>query len=90
MTKAIPSADPKTRLSVTAHPQDNVATLLDGKVDCAAISGGLTITKGVPFGHKVALRSISVGEAIVKYGVVIGHAYKAIGAGEHVHVHNIR
>ena len=44
----------------------------------------------IPIGHKVALRPIPEGEAVVKYGVPIGIATAPIGAGDHVHVHNCR
>jgi len=47
------------------------------------------VPRKVNLGHKVALRDISKGEAIHKYGQVIGFASKAIVAGEHVHVHNV-
>lgn len=40
-------------------------------------------------GHKVALRDITVGENIIKYGFPIGHATHAISKGEVVHVDNI-
>lgn len=40
-------------------------------------------------GHKIALKAITVGEAILKYGQVIGHATRPIEAGEHVHSHNL-
>ena len=40
-------------------------------------------------GHKYARRAIAAGEAVVKYGMPIGHATRAIAAGEHVHVHNL-
>ncbi len=41
-------------------------------------------------GHKVAMRAISAGEKIIKYGVSIGSATRAIQAGEHVHLHNMQ
>ena len=40
-------------------------------------------------GHKYALREIAAGEDVVKYGMPIGHATRAIAAGEHVHTHNL-
>ena len=40
-------------------------------------------------GHKYALRDIAAGEDVVKYGMPIGHATKAIAKGEHVHVDNL-
>jgi altronate hydrolase len=43
----------------------------------------------VPSGHKVAVRDISAGQPVRKYGTVIGFASRPIVAGEHVHVHNL-
>ena len=44
----------------------------------------------IPIGHKVAIRDIASGDTIVKYGTDIGRAVAAIGAGEHLHVHNVK
>ncbi|MBE6641896.1 MAG: altronate dehydratase [Ruminococcaceae bacterium] len=41
-------------------------------------------------GHKYAVRDISAGENIVKYGMPIGHATADIKKGEHVHSHNLK
>ena len=41
-------------------------------------------------GHKYATRDIKRGENIIKYGNPIGHATEDIGAGEHVHTHNLK
>lgn len=54
--------------------------------------GGLTVEVREPIGpgHKVALVDIAPGEPARKYGQIIGFASKAIPAGSHVHVHNLR
>ncbi len=44
----------------------------------------------IPIGHKVAIRQIASGDTIIKYGVDIGKAVADIGAGEHLHVHNVK
>ena len=44
----------------------------------------------IPIGHKVALKAIAKGDTIIKYGVDIGKAVADIGAGEHLHVHNVK
>lgn len=44
---------------------------------------------GIPFGHKKALRKITEGELIYKYGYPIGHATCDIECGEWVHSHNV-
>jgi altronate hydrolase len=40
-------------------------------------------------GHKFALSDLPEGSSIIKYGMTIGKATRHIGAGEHVHVHNL-
>ena len=74
---------------------DNVATLLADVADSAEVritgeSGGASIRAANPIraGHKIALRPIGEGHAILKYGFPIGHARRAIAAGEWVHLHN--
>ena len=74
------------RIALTVHPHDNVATLLDSRVDDSVTRDGLPLQAAVPFGHKVALRPIAAGEAVVAIGV----ATEPIPAGAHVHVHNCR
>ncbi len=76
------------RKHVVVDPRDNVATLLDAAFTLQLLSGGAPCAAGIPFGHKVALRPIAEGEAVIKYGVAIGRASCAITAGEHVHTHN--
>ncbi|WP_158898267.1 UxaA family hydrolase [Burkholderia sp. L27(2015)] len=44
----------------------------------------------IPIGHKVALKSMAVGDTVYKYGVDIGKVVAPIKAGEHAHVHNIK
>ncbi len=40
-------------------------------------------------GHKYARRAIAPGEMVIKYGMPIGRATRAIAAGEHVHTQNL-
>lgn len=44
----------------------------------------------IPIGHKVALRDMSVGDSVIKYGIDMGRVVAPIQAGEHAHVHNIK
>jgi len=70
---------------------DNVATSLD---DLSAgrefdVSGQpVSISEGIPFGHKFALQAIDDGEKLYKYGEVIGRATRPIEPGDWVHTHN--
>ena len=44
----------------------------------------------IPLGHKIALKDLKEGDAILKYGHDIGKVVKSIKKGEHVHVHNVK
>lgn len=76
------------RKHVVVDARDNVATLLDAALTLASLTGGAPCATGIPFGHKVALRPIAAGEAVIKYGVAIGRATCPIAVGDHVHIHN--
>ncbi|MDO6413351.1 altronate dehydratase family protein [Sphingomonas sp. BIUV-7] len=78
--------------AIRIHPADDVATML------ADVAAGETVTlpgleltalDAVARGHKIALRPITEGEAIRKFGAPIGHATAAIAPGQHVHSHNL-
>ncbi|MEO8502788.1 MAG: altronate dehydratase family protein [Acidobacteriota bacterium] len=52
---------------------------------------GVVVVEGpIKIGHKVALRALSAGAPVIKFGHVIGVATREIAAGEHVHTHNLR
>ena len=72
--------------------RDNVATALEPIEPGRPLSidgATLTAAERIPRGHKIALRTIQAGEAVVKYGNPIGTATVEIQAGTHVHVHNV-
>jgi altronate hydrolase len=71
------------------HPDDNVALCLDPVAAGDMLAGGLIAAEAVAAGHKIALAPIAPGEAVRKYGQVIGLARAAIAPGHHVHIHNI-
>lgn len=78
------------------HPADNVATLLeDAPAGAVTITGApepaeIVISRPIAMAHKIALRDIPAGAAVVKYGVTIGIASCDILRGEWVHLHNCR
>ena len=75
------------------HPTDNVAVALEPLSAGTFLDlPGLKISalEDIPAGHKVALQDIAEGENIIKYGFPIGHATRAISAGAHVHIHNLK
>lgn len=76
------------------QPQDNVATMIDDvQSDEVEISGAargeIFTSEKISHSHKIAVRDIAVNEAVIKYGVRIGHATQAIPRGAWVHLHNL-
>jgi altronate dehydratase small subunit len=76
------------------QPQDNVATMIEdisgGLVELAGAAHGEILThEKISRGHKVAVRDIAANEAIIKFGVRIGHATQSIPRGAWVHLHNL-
>lgn len=70
------------------NPRDNVAVALGNLEVGSDTAEGVRITRRVPKGHKFAVRAIASGEAVVKFGQIIGFAKEAIPAGDWVHEHN--
>ena len=77
---------------VRIHPNDDVAIALRAlspgeTIAVEAVS--VTVREPVERGHKLAVRPLSAGAPVHRYGWPIGHATVAIAAGEHVHSHNL-
>ncbi|MGJ7914484.1 galactarate dehydratase [Massilia sp. LXY-6] len=72
--------------SIRMHDNDNVAIVAnDGGLPAGTVfPDGLVLKDKVPQGHKVALRPIAQGEAILRYNVAIGHALRDIEKGSWV------
>lgn len=76
-------------LTIRLSPKDNVVVSRADILEGTEVPGeGVTTVNRIPTGHKLAIRAIAEGDAVVKYDQVIGFASKPIAAGEHVHVHN--
>jgi altronate dehydratase len=72
--------------------RDNVATALEALDAGRTIRIGdisVVVAESIPLGHKIALREIRAGEAVVKFGSAIGAASTRIAPGAHVHTHNL-
>ncbi|MBT9595440.1 MAG: altronate dehydratase [Vitreoscilla sp.] len=82
-------ASPGVRV-IRLHPDDNVVVSLDQLVSGTVIAAeGTTVSGLIPPGHKMATRQVEPGEAVRRYGQIIGFASQAIRPGQHVHSHNI-
>lgn len=67
------------------HPSDNVAVVIDALKTNDTVNTDVMVSNPVPVGHKMAIKNISSGENVLKYGQIIGTALADINAGEHVH-----
>lgn len=70
-------------LYIKVHESDNVAIIVNsnGLPAGSVFPCGLVLKEHVPQGHKVALRDLAEGEAIIRYGEVIGYAERKIEQG---------
>jgi altronate dehydratase len=78
--------------AIRISERDNVATALEPLEPGQRIRTGdvtVTVVEAVPRGHKIAIRAIGAGEAVIKYGSAIGLASARIDEGAHVHTHNV-
>ncbi|EON11242.1 galactarate dehydrogenase [Pandoraea sp. SD6-2] len=76
---------------IRMQEDDNVAIVVnDGGLPAGSrFAGGLMLVDAVPQGHKVALVDLSEGAAVIRYGVVIGYASRALPAGSWVNERNL-
>lgn len=85
-------------LALKVHDDDTVATLFADGVstgdmvevrDRKGQAELVPVLNDIPYGHKLALKDMSCGQPIIKYGEELGRASRDIRRGEHVHVHNL-
>ena len=73
---------------ILIHPKDNVIVALQ-EISTGTEVEGVKALVTIPAGHKMALKDISKGEEVVKYGYRIGLAKEDIKAGAWIHTHNV-
>lgn len=73
------------------NPKDNVAIAFSALPQGVVLEGfpAVTTLDPIPPAHKVAIRDVAKGEAVYRYGQIIGFATQDIQAGQHVHVQNL-
>ncbi len=77
---------PTIRLNAT----DNVVVARTALAAGTGVAAeGITVAAEIPAGHKVATTAFDTGDAVRKYGQIIGLASDDIAPGDHVHVHNL-
>ena len=83
--------------AIAIDEKDNVAVVLgdtaQGEEVIWSASGSchkVCAVEQIPMYHKIAIKEIAQGEAVIKYGERIGVATQKIPAGAHVHTHNVQ
>ena len=75
--------------AIIINEKDNVAVALCDLKKGDSF-GNITLKTDVPEKHKLALKNITSGEKVIKYGFPIGIATEDIKLGEHIHTHNLK
>ncbi|MBB3769567.1 altronate hydrolase [Angulomicrobium tetraedrale] len=87
MTTTRSTTPPRT---LRLNAADNVLIAVDSLPAGTALAEGIVALRHVPKGHKIAAAPIAAGEAIRKFGQIIGFAGADIAAGDWVHEHNVQ
>ncbi len=74
--------------TIRLHPDDAVLIARSTLIEGVEVAPGVMTVERIPAGHKVAIRAIAPGEAVRRYGQIIGFATQPIAPGQHVHVQN--
>jgi len=74
-------------LTIRLDAADNVAVATRALAPGTEVEG-VVAAAPIPSGHKIATAAIGSGQAIRKYGQIIGYASAEIAPGDHVHVGN--
>jgi len=73
---------------IRLHPDDSVLIARTMLLPGVVVADGVTTVDRIPAGHKVAIKPIAMGDAIRRYGQIIGFATAPIAPGQHIHTHN--
>jgi altronate hydrolase len=78
---------------IKIHPADNVLVAVETmSAGETVVADGkrIVLRDDIPAGHKIALTDFAVGDSVVKYGSVIGHATETVVCGARVSEQNLR
>ena len=89
----------RTLIGAGCNPNVAAVVVVEGVQAGMALSGwimdedrmtSVAARQDIPIGHKVALKDMTPGDTVIKYGIDMGKVVAPIKAGEHAHVHNIK
>jgi altronate hydrolase len=74
---------------IRLHPEDDVVIARQVLPPGTPIGGNVATAARIPAGHKIAVKAQAKGDAVRRYGQIIGFATDAISPGAWVHTHNL-
>ena len=74
---------------IVLSADDNVGVAITAIEAGTLLPGGVRARGRIEPGHKFALHALDSGQPVIKYGQAIGRTTAMVGAGEHVHSHNL-
>lgn len=83
----------KIAQAILLHPDDNILVCVAHIYSGDAIDiddESIAIHQDIEVGHKIARRTLAVGDKVFRYGAPIGSMTQAVATGEHVHMHNMQ
>ncbi|HEX7763778.1 MAG TPA: UxaA family hydrolase [Cellvibrio sp.] len=78
---------------ILLHPGDNIVVCVKqvSAGDELIIDGEkIRVPIDIALGHKMARRTLAIGEKVYRYGAPIGSMTAPVAKGEHVHLHNMK
>ncbi len=87
-----PGKVPLAQVALRLHPADNIVIArvpLPAGTILQQPSGDMTLRQFILSGHKIAVEPVGDGQAVRRYGQIIGFATGDIAPGDHVHTHNL-
>lgn len=77
---------------IQIHPDDNVCVVTRPLAAGTELTCGdvrFTLKKRCPLGSKLALKPLSAGDKVIKFGEPIGSMTQKVDLGGHIHTHNL-
>lgn len=78
-----------SRLVIKIHPNDNVAIATIDLPLGTTVEDGIITLSDIPQGHKVLLNDLKQGDAILRYGVILGYVLSDMPKGSWINEHHL-
>lgn len=80
----------KERLFIKIHENDNVAIAVTELKAKTKLTDDVYTLETIPQGHKIAFKDFKLGEAVIRYNVVLGYTLQSIKKGSWINEHMLQ